>query len=138
MPETFGSILAAAAALRLRATARAAEISSFFFPAFSGLAFLPMRPRREGVVERVRRVKGVDGGVMLRMVGRGKVWRRAWMGREPSRLRMLNMVDIVDCAESLTLSLEKGCACRVATRCEVEILEHWAGCDVYNSTALLL
>lgn len=70
MPATLGSSLAAAMALRLRARARAAAGSSFFLlTVLSGLAFLPMRPWREGVVERGREAKGVVDGV-CRMVWR--------------------------------------------------------------------
>lgn len=96
MPATLGSSLASAMALRLRARARAAAGSSFFLPVdLSGLAFLPMRPWREGVVVRGRTV--AVGGVVRRREGRavGAVGRRVKVGREPRRLRMLKMVDML-------------------------------------------
>lgn len=97
MPATLGSSLASAMALRLRARARAAAGSSFFLPAvLSGLAFLPMRPWREGVVVRGRTAAVV--GIVRRMEGRvaGAEGRRVKVGRVPRRLRTLKIVDMLD------------------------------------------
>lgn len=94
MPATLGSSLASAMALRLRASARAAEGSSFLLVPFSGLGFLPMRPWREGVVVRGRTVAAA---AVRRVEGRaGAVGRRVQVGSEPRRLRMLKMVDMLD------------------------------------------
>lgn len=95
MPATLGSSLAWAMALRLRARARAATGSSFFLlVVLSGLAFLPMRPWREGVVVRGRMVAAA---VVRRVEGRADaVGRRGKVGSEPRRLRMLKMVDILE------------------------------------------
>lgn len=97
MPATLGSSLASAMALRLRARARAAAGSSFFLPAvLSGLAFLPIRPWREGVVVRGRTAAVV--GIVRRMEGRvaGAEGWRVKVGRVPRRLRTLKIVDMLD------------------------------------------
>lgn len=96
MPATLGSSLASFIALRLRAKARASDGLSFFLVFFSGLAFLPMRPWSDGVVERGRKDRGLVNGVrrMVRHAG-AAIGRRAWVGKTPRRLCMLKMEDIL-------------------------------------------
>lgn len=89
------------------------------------------------MVERARQAGGVIHGVrrMVRLAG-AAVGRRAWVGKEPRRLRILKMEDIL---AELDCEVVEGGEEWSASRCyEVPGGGTWdhSGCDVHKLMAL--